>query len=123
MNPIAHFAIHADDVERARAFYEQVFSWSFRPWGPPGFYMISSGDQGPHGSLQARHEPLTGTGFRGFECTIAVEHLDEVAAAIEAQGGEVIQKPITIPQVGRVLKFRDPEGNVVCAMRYEAGLA
>jgi predicted enzyme related to lactoylglutathione lyase len=34
---VAHFAIHADDVDRARGFYEQVFGWCFEGWGPAGF--------------------------------------------------------------------------------------
>ena len=32
---LAAFAIHVDDVDRARAFYEAVFGWVFEPWGPP----------------------------------------------------------------------------------------
>ena len=39
-NDIAHFAIHADDCQRAKAFYEKVFGWTFEPWGPPNFWRI-----------------------------------------------------------------------------------
>jgi uncharacterized protein len=34
---LASFAIHVDDVDRARAFYEAVLGWEFEAWGPPGF--------------------------------------------------------------------------------------
>ena len=34
---IAHFDVAADDVERARRFYERVFGWRFEAWGPPDF--------------------------------------------------------------------------------------
>ena len=54
-NNLKHFAIHADDVPRARAFYEKVFGWQFRPWGPPGFYLIQTGtdeDPGVQGALK-----------------------------------------------------------------------
>ena len=34
---LAAFALHVDEVDRARAFYEAVFGWTFEPWGPPGF--------------------------------------------------------------------------------------
>ena len=34
-NDIAHFAIHADDCQRAKRFYEAVFGWTFEPWGRP----------------------------------------------------------------------------------------
>ena len=29
-NQLAHFAIHADDLERARKFYAGVFGWTFQ---------------------------------------------------------------------------------------------
>jgi predicted enzyme related to lactoylglutathione lyase len=32
-NNVKHFAVHADDVERAQKFYETVFGWKFKPWG------------------------------------------------------------------------------------------
>ena len=47
------FAINADDVPRARKFYETVFGWSFEPWGPPGFYLIETGKE-PSGASAAR---------------------------------------------------------------------
>ena len=58
---IAHFAINADDVNRARRFYERVFAWRFEPWGPPGFLQIFSGNEhepGIRGALQKRRAEL-----------------------------------------------------------------
>ncbi len=37
MPHVAHFAINANDVDRAKRFYERVFGWKFNAWGPPGF--------------------------------------------------------------------------------------
>ena len=57
------FAINADDVPRARKFYEAVFGWSFEPWGPPGFYLIETGPARMttvHGALQERRELARG---------------------------------------------------------------
>ena len=118
-NPVAHFAIHADDVERARSFYTQAFGWSIEPWGPPGFYMIATEAGGIHGSLQQRAEPLEGTGMRGFECSISVEDLAGSAAAIEAAGGELLTPEIGIPTVGRLRQFRDTEANLATVIQYE----
>jgi len=44
-NNLASFAIHADDVQRCRRFYEAVFGWGFEPWGPPDFYLVHTGDE------------------------------------------------------------------------------
>ena len=120
-NNVAHFAIHADDVNRARHFYEAVFGWRFEAWGPPGFYRIWTGtddDPGIEGALHGRHDPLAGTGMRGFECTISVDDLDAVTAAIVTHGGTVLNAGFEIPTVGTLTQFLDTEGNAVTAMRY-----
>lgn len=122
-NHIRHFAIHADQVDRARAFYETVFGWRFQAWGPPNFYLIRTGpddDRGLQGALQERQETLAGTGVRGFECTIGVDDLDAVLSAIPQAGGAVTSAPFTIDQVGRLAFFEDTEGNRVGAMQYDA---
>jgi predicted enzyme related to lactoylglutathione lyase len=122
---VAHFAIHADDVERARRFYEGVFGWRFEAWGPPGFYRIDTGGPGQAGiagALHGRHEPLTGTGMRGYECTIAVDDLAAVKSAIVAQGGQIVLDEMEIDTVGTLIQFRDTEGNVAAAMRYLPGV-
>ena len=120
---VVHFAIHADDVSRARKFYESVFGWRFEPWGPPDFYLIHTGGEdeprGIHGALQKRREPLSGAGMRGFECTISVRDIAGVRSAVEAAGGTIVFKEITIPTVGTMFQFVDTEGNVVGAMRYD----
>jgi len=121
---VSFFSIHADDVDRARKFYEGVFQWSFEPWGPPGFYLIHTGDDGNPGimgALQKRHEPLTGTGMRGFECSISVDDIDETIRAVQARGGTIAMAKFHIPTVGTGCYFQDPEGNVAGAMQYEAG--
>lgn len=119
---VVHFAIHADDVERARRFYEAVFGWRFEPWGPPGFYNISTGEAdhpGIEGALHQRSEPLSGRGMRGFTCTVAVDDLPAVRAKVVANGGEITYEEIAIPTVGTLTQFLDTEGNEVAAMVYE----
>ena len=115
------FAIHADDVPRARRFYEKVFGWKFEAWGPPDFYLITTGkDSNIGGLLQKRHEPLTGTGLRGFECTIGVDDVNAIAAAVDKNGGQVTMPKAVIPTVGWNIRFFDTEGNVVSAGQFDA---
>ncbi len=119
MNHIRHFAITADDVERARAFYEAAFGWRFDRYGPPNFYQIDTGGGLP-GALQQRAEPLSGAGLRGFECTIGVNDLNDAIASVTRHGGRVLSAPFTIPGIGRLAFFADTEGNRVGVMQYEA---
>jgi len=121
-NNLASFAIHVDDVDRARLFYEGVFGWEFEPWGPPGFYLIHTGDEkcpGIQGLMHQRAEPPTGTGLNGFEPTFAVDDVDAIAAAVEAHGGRLTMAKSVIPTVGALIRFLDPEGNDVGAMAYD----
>lgn len=121
-NPLCHFAIHADDCERAMAFYESVFSWRFEPWGPPGFWRIHTGQSRVEGALHKRAEPLEGTGMRGFECSVSVTDVEATAAAIKANGGTIRYPPFLIEGVGTVVKFEDTEGNAMGAMQYLPGV-
>lgn len=121
MASVRHFAINADDVARARDFYARVFGWKFEPWGPPGFYMVATGEGAPAplGSLQPRRELAPGLRLNGFECTIAVDDVDAVARAVAASGGRILMQKATIPGVGSLVFFQDTEGNVAGAMQYE----
>ena len=122
-NNLAAFAIHVDDVQRARRFYEAVFGWTFEPWGPPDFYLIHTGDEQSPGVQGLMHKRMTpraqGDGPNCFECTISVDDVDAIAAAVKKHGGKVTMEKSKIPTVGEVIYFDDPDGNRVGAMKYE----
>jgi predicted enzyme related to lactoylglutathione lyase len=123
-NNVEHFSINADDVPRARKFYEGVFHWQFTPWGPPNFYLIKTGtdaEPGIHGGLQGRREIVKGKPISTFECTIGVASIDETIAAVEANGGKIVMPKFHIPTVGTLIFFEDTEGNVAGAMQFEEG--
>jgi len=122
MPHLAHFAINADDLPRARRFYENVFGWTFSPYGPPGFFQIDMGRttvQPVLGALQQRRALVPGVELKGFECTISVSDVHATARAIEANGGRIIMAVVTLPSVGQLLFFEDPEGNLAGAMQYD----
>ncbi len=114
---LQHFAINCDDVTRGKAFYEKVFGWKFQPWGPPGFFMTE--DAGVRAAVQGRRELVAGVRMNGFECTIGVADIDATLAAIEAMGGKIVMPKVTLPGIGTMLFFQDPEGNLAGAMEYE----
>ncbi len=123
-NNLAHFAVHAADVERAKRFYTEVFDWKFSAYGPPNFYQVQTGpddDPGVRGAVQERYEGPSE--ILGFECTISVESLDDTLAAVVANGGTVVLDKCAIPHVGWLFKFNDSEGNLVVAMQYDSEAA
>jgi len=129
-NNLTHFAINADDTARARRFYENVFGWQFQPWGPPDFFQISTGDRTSpavsnvvQGALQKRREIVPGARMIGYECSFAVASVDAIAAAVEASGGTIVMPKATIPGVGKLIFFKDTEGNIAGAIEFDPGAA
>jgi predicted enzyme related to lactoylglutathione lyase len=114
-----HFAINADDVSRARTFYERAFGWTFDAYGPPGFFQIKNAGSGLVGALQQRREVTPGKPMPGIEISLGVEDLVTTIAAIEAGGGKIVMPPFKIPGVGELIFFEDTEGNVAGAIQYE----
>ena len=115
---LRHFAINAHDVPRAKSFYEQVFGWTFTPWGPPGFYQTRSAGHGFVGALQGRRD-IGGKTMPSVEISFGVEDIKSTIAAIEDHGGQVIMQPFRIDGVGELIFFQDTEGNIAGAMQYE----
>jgi predicted enzyme related to lactoylglutathione lyase len=112
---LGHFAINADDVPRARQFYEDLFGWNFTPWGPPNFYQVKNA--GVLGALQERRELLPGSRTIGFENTFTIPDLKEVMGKVEGLGGRMITRPYRIEGVGDLLYLQDTEGNVLAVMQ------
>ena len=117
---LRHFAINADDVDRARNFYGQVFGWTFTPWGPPGFYQTKNAGDGIMGALQQRRD-WGERRMHSFETTIGVTDIAAALAAVEANGGRVLMRPYRIDGVGEIGYFEDPEGNICGIAQYEPG--
>ena len=109
-----HFAINADDVERARGFYEAVFGWNFAPWGPPGFFQTKDAGKGVMGALQQRQNMGS-----AIMTTFGVDDIRAALAAVEANGGQVVLPPFRIDGVGEIGYFKDSEGNVCGIAQYD----
>lgn len=122
MAHVAHFAVNANDMERAKTFYAAAFGWSFQAFGPPGFYMIqgAGGPAGMYASLQQRREIVPGKPIYGLECSLSVENSEKAEAAIKKAGGKIVMPRTVIAGVGKLFFFEDTEGNIMGAMEYDA---
>ena len=64
---IGFFEIHAENPERAAAFYTAVFGWKFQKWdGPMPYWLITTGTEAPgiNGGMVPRHGPAPMQRFR-----------------------------------------------------------
>jgi uncharacterized protein len=115
-NSIVHFEIPADDVPRAKVFYESVFGWKIKqfpmPPGGPEYYGVTTrkeGEAGINGGLMKRNMP--GQPFANY---IAVKSIDDFLGKIQANGGSLIMpKQEIAPGMGSIAVFKDTEGNMM----------
>jgi uncharacterized protein len=119
LNVMRWFAINADDVSRAKAFYERVFGWTYEPWGPPDFYVVRDAGATFNGGLQGRRELKPGVPTHGFEISIGVADIGAFVRAVEAEGGRMATQPVKLDGVGTLGYFADTEGNVIGVCQYE----
>ncbi|MFQ6171082.1 VOC family protein [Oryzobacter sp. R7] len=113
-----HFEIQADDLDRARTFYGDVFGWTFKDWssitGSP-YWGVITGEDGPgiDGGLMERPHPAPpeASGCNGAVLTMQVDDYDAAAARIEAAGGRVTMPKSAIPGMAWQGYYLDTEGN------------
>ncbi len=106
---ITHIEFPADDVERARAFYEAVAGWEFSQMeGFPGYWVFRT-EEGHGGGLGKRGESV-GRVIRAY---ITVPQLEAGIRAAEEHGGKVVTPPQDIPGMGRFAAVLDSEGNEI----------
>jgi predicted enzyme related to lactoylglutathione lyase len=122
MEGTMHFAIHADDTQRASEFYRRVFNWRASSYAGAGvtdkeFVQVSG--ENVHGAIQSRKFNPLPRDVLGFECSIEVQDVNQTARLVEAAGGQIVLKRSAIPGVGWVIKFTDTEGNLCCAVQHD----
>jgi len=119
----AHFEIHAEDVEAAKAFYATVLGWTFTPMEAEGaeemaYHLIEGTDiGGSHaltGGLMRRmgDSPAQGSPIRGCTLTFEVADCDKTYETALAHGGAEALPPMDYPGIGRCAYCEDGQGNV-----------
>ncbi len=119
MSRPVHFELQADDLERAKAFYGDVFGWTFEDYsamtGTPywGVTTGEEGDAGINGGIQPRpaRAPGEGTGANAAVLTMGVADYDATAAKIEAAGGRVAVPKMALAGMAWQGYYLDTEGN------------
>ena len=123
MPTIVHFEIPADDVERAKRFYNDLFRWKIEKWpGTDGggnnspsnmeYWMISTTDDKGNkasigGGLMKRQDPQQ----QQITNFIDVKSVDEYSSKIERLGGKVVVPKMAVPNMGYFAVCRDTENN------------
>ena len=100
-NKLIHFAIHIDQIERAKRFYDGVFDWGFNDYGQSDFLQIKT-DKTENGeligALQSRKYSPVPEKLIGLECTIGVENLDDIIDRVQKNSGQILMPKTAIRQ-------------------------
>ena len=105
-----HFDLGAADPARAIAFYQAAFGWTVERWdGPFEYYMIMTGSPSEPG-INGGLAPSTEGGVE-TNLTLGVTLLEDAMAKVTAAGGMIAGDIDTIPGVGRMVNWKDTEGN------------
>lgn len=114
MSRVIHFEIHADDLGRARAFYEALFGWTVTEYMPDFYYLVTTGPDSEPGINGGMVKRQGGEGDRvtSFVCTVGVDDIDASIAKFKELGGTVALEKHPIPKVGWNFYGKDTEGNI-----------
>jgi uncharacterized protein len=117
MGKVVNFHLPADDVERAAAFYREVFGWEFVPYpGSPVPYLVNDSGDGATGpgipaAITSRQEII-----KAPVPTIEVDNIDQALIRVVVKGGQQARVQ-DIPGLGRFAYAIDSEGNIIALLQ------
>jgi uncharacterized protein len=121
MPTIVHFEIPADDIERAKKFYTELFGWKIEKLlgmdtgnssssSDIEYWMITTTDEKGNkalgGGMMKRKMPQ-----QPNINYIGVESVDEYASKVEKIGGKVVLSKMAVPGMGYFAVCLDTENN------------
>ena len=110
MNTITHIEIPAPDLERAIAFYGQIFDWEIQTVEPGKYAFFRIGGSNSGGGLDTSLQPA---GERtGHQIVVDVDDINTVLDRIVQMGGAMVLPKTEIGGGhGFYAVFKDPNGN------------
>lgn len=115
-NPVVHFEIQADDLGRAKAFYEQTFGWKIeqmmtKEQGGMDYWGLTTREDGTPGINGGMYQRPADNKLTTYDCTIQVPDIDKAIEDVRKNGGTIRQEKMEIPGVGWFAGGTDSEGN------------
>lgn len=105
MSSIVHFEIPADDLQRAKAFYSDLFGWKIEGFQGMDYMMIDVFGAPGGGMMKRMHPDQLITQY------IGVTSVDEYAAKVEKLGGKILVPKKAVPGMGYFVVCMDTENN------------
>ena len=107
-HPVIHAEIRSADPDATRAFFGELFGWTYSDGAFPGYSFV---DTGVDGAIPTAIGPLQG-GADTVLFFVAVEDVAATLAKAEQLGGKTIQPAQEVPGVTFGV-FADKQGHIV----------
>lgn len=130
MDPVVHFELPADDMERVKKFYSNVFGWHMNQLGAEmGNYVVVHTSETDDKNMISQPGRINGGLYKrsqpeqGPSVVIAVEDINVAMQKVKDAGGKVLggmagpETPDDIPGVGLHCAIMDSEGNRVSILQ------
>ena len=118
MDKVVHFEIPADDLSRAKKFYNTVFGWKASDVPEMEYVMLGTTESDENG-MPRQPGAINGGMMKRQESlkhpvvTIDVESIDDALSKVKKNGGQVVREKLPIGDMGFTAYIRDSEGNVI----------
>ena len=106
---IVWFGIPADNTQRAKKFYGDLFGWKIERFpGPEEYWHIDTagGEDTPDGGIKKREQPQ-----EPIVNYVSVDSVAEFSKQVEKLGGKICLAKTAVPQMGYFAVCQDTEGN------------
>jgi predicted enzyme related to lactoylglutathione lyase len=107
--PVMHFEIASPNIERASAFYRELFDWEIGEEELDGYRLVRTAEGSIGGGLLRSPEGV----FPYVTIYVGVDDLRVTLRRAEELGGKMIVEPMPIPGIGRFAMFQDPDGVMI----------
>ena len=125
---IVHFEIPANDIEKLKKFYVDLFGWKMNKYpGPTTYYMVGTVPvdektimptrRGVNGGLYEKKDAASPELAKPINY-VSVESVDDYSKKVVALGGKIVVPKMEIPTIGWWALALDPEGNHFGMLEY-----
>lgn len=105
MPSIVHFEIPANDIQRAKKFYSELFGWKIESFKGMDYMLIDTFGAPGGGMMKRMHPDQEITDY------IGVPSVDEFAEKVKSLGGKIKVPKMAVPGMGYFVICEDTENN------------
>ncbi|HLA81495.1 MAG TPA: VOC family protein [Thermoleophilia bacterium] len=114
-NPMFHWELMVNDVDKAIDFYSKVFDWEIDRSSFPNYPLIKTGSN-PGGGILKKPEMVPNPALNIYFHT---EDIEDTLTRATVTGATIVSAKTTIPGMGFWAIFADPDGTPIGVMQME----